>query len=243
MTKILSAGGELLLMWQRMCSDPQLLERLSQQGDTLQRELVRLRTEPSESISVYSNQQYLARSNWIRANERVTQWIGQRESPSIAKIKLINKMLGEGLAPWNRAKQAASVGAKFGEYRTVDTVSGIPPRYYLRCDQVGVAMTDLIDWYETAVQRKTMPILVAAQMYQRLVSVHPFPDANGRTARLVMDWILQLNGLPPVLINNDNLALFPNGKNDIDSGCVELQVIDGLRKSLELHVEVLRLDE
>ena len=28
-------------------------------------------------------------------------------------------------------------------------------------------------------------------MYQRLVSIRPFPDANGRTARFVMDWILE----------------------------------------------------
>ncbi|WP_269475487.1 XopAC/AvrAC family type III secretion system effector [Ralstonia pseudosolanacearum] len=37
----------------------------------------------------------------------------------------------------------------------------------------------------------------AAQLHQRLASLHPFQDANGRTARLAMDWALQRHGLPP----------------------------------------------
>src|SRR5262249_13124059 len=46
--------------------------------------------------------------------------------------------------------------------------------------------------------------------YQRLISIHPFMDANGRTARLGMDWILGRHGLPPAELasSEDNLAVF-----------------------------------
>jgi hypothetical protein len=30
------------------------------------------------------------------------------------------------------------------------------------------------------------------------VSIHPFEDGNGRTARLLADWLLQRSGLPPL---------------------------------------------
>jgi hypothetical protein len=243
MSQILKACSDLLAMWQHICSDPQILELLGRHGDALQRQLVERRTEPSESISSYSNQQYLARVNWINANAQVTSWVNNGQAPTIERIKSLNRLLGQGLAPWNNVKRAAEVGAQFGEYRTVDTVCGIPPRYYLRCDHVGAAMTDLLEWYETAVQRKTLPLIIAAQIYQRFVSIHPFADANGRTGRLLMDWILQLNGMPPALMNNNNLALFPNESTNPEAGTAELQVIEGLRKSLDLHVEMLRVDE
>ncbi len=41
------------------------------------------------------------------------------------------------------------------------------------------------------------PIAAAALAGQWLVTVHPFDDANGRTARLVTDWLLALHGYPP----------------------------------------------
>lgn len=37
----------------------------------------------------------------------------------------------------------------------------------------------------------------AAEVHQRLASLHPFEDGNGRTARLAMDWVLLRHGLPP----------------------------------------------
>ena len=41
------------------------------------------------------------------------------------------------------------------------------------------------------------PLLVAAQAYVYLMSVHPFGDANGRTVRFVTDYVLMRGGLPP----------------------------------------------
>ncbi len=38
------------------------------------------------------------------------------------------------------------------------------------------------------------PVILAAEMHERLVSIHPFIDGNGRTSRLVMNLILLQNG-------------------------------------------------
>jgi hypothetical protein len=44
------------------------------------------------------------------------------------------------------------------------------------------------------------PIAGAGLLYQWLISVHPFEDGNGRTARLAVDHHLGLAGLPPACI-------------------------------------------
>ena len=47
------------------------------------------------------------------------------------------------------------------------------------------------------------PVELAAEMHERLVSIHPFVDGNGRTARLVMNLILLQNGYPITVIASD----------------------------------------
>ena len=47
------------------------------------------------------------------------------------------------------------------------------------------------------------PLITAAEAHTRFVSIHPFIDGNGRTARLLMNLILLQNGYVPVIIKND----------------------------------------
>jgi Fic family protein len=44
------------------------------------------------------------------------------------------------------------------------------------------------------------PVQLAAEAHYRLVTIHPFIDGNGRTARLLMNLILLQHGYPPALI-------------------------------------------
>ena len=65
---------------------------------------------------------------------------------------------------------------------------------------------DLMDeYFAFYLQNKdTMhPVELAANMHEKLVSVHPFIDGNGRTARLVMNLILLQNGYPITIINSE----------------------------------------
>lgn len=48
------------------------------------------------------------------------------------------------------------------------------------------------------------PVAQAAKAHFHLVSIHPFVDGNGRTARLVMNLILMKHGYPPtIILKND----------------------------------------
>ena len=66
-------------------------------------------------------------------------------------------------------------------------------------------MTEFIKWIKTA--NNIHPIDLAAEAHYRLVSIHPFVDGNGRTARLMMNMILLMTGYPPAIIaKRDRLA-------------------------------------
>lgn len=47
------------------------------------------------------------------------------------------------------------------------------------------------------------PVALAANMHEKLVTIHPFIDGNGRTARLVMNLILLKHGYPITILASD----------------------------------------
>jgi hypothetical protein len=69
------------------------------------------------------------------------------------------------------------------------------------------------------------PLLLAAQLYQRLLSIHPFQNGNGRTARLVLDWLLLRQGLPPAVFGNDNPGVAVFGTVPLDCQYTPTQVV------------------
>ncbi len=82
-----------------------------------------------------------------------------------------------------------------GTYRNVPVyISGstfVPPQPYL----VPKLMEDYFIFYN-ANKDKLHPVLLASEMHERLVTIHPFLDGNGRTSRLVMNLNLLRNGYP-----------------------------------------------
>jgi len=79
-----------------------------------------------------------------------------------------------------------------GRYRDVQVRIGgsehIPPNAMV----VPQKMEELFDWYYKNVHMH--PVLLSAEMHERLVTIHPFIDGNGRTSRLLMNLILLQHG-------------------------------------------------
>lgn len=53
-------------------------------------------------------------------------------------------------------------------------------------------------------KRELHPVELASWTHNRFVQIHPFTDGNGRTARLLMNWILLRGKFPPVVIEARN---------------------------------------
>ena len=63
-------------------------------------------------------------------------------------------------------------------------------------------MEDFFIWFETN-KNSLHPIVLAAELHERLVTIHPFIDGNGRTSRLIMNLILMQNGYVIANIKGD----------------------------------------
>ena len=66
-------------------------------------------------------------------------------------------------------------------------------------------MNDFFTHYKKQ-KKKLHPILLAAEMHERLVTIHPFIDGNGRTARLLMNCILLQHGYTIAIVKGDSDA-------------------------------------
>ncbi len=88
-----------------------------------------------------------------------------------------------------------------GRYRATEIfIRGVDTEFPLP-RQVPPLMKDFFRWLEG--QQENHPVRIAADAHFKLVSIHPFVDGNGRTARLLMNLILLLNGYPMAIIKNE----------------------------------------
>ena len=101
-----------------------------------------------------------------------------------------------------------------GRYRKVQVMikgsTHMPPQPFM----VAKEMEDYFIWYEIN-KNKLHPIILAAEMHERLVTIHPFIDGNGRTSRLVMNLILLQKGY-----------IIANIKGDYDSRMQYYQTLE-----------------
>lgn len=63
----------------------------------------------------------------------------------------------------------------------------IPPEY----SEIPALLDELTEYVNTTDDH---PLIVAAVVHYQLVTIHPFEDGNGRTARLMSGYVLDLNG-------------------------------------------------
>lgn len=94
---------------------------------------------------------------------------------------------------------------------------------------------------------KMHPVQLAAEAHYRLVSIHPFSDGNGRTARLLMNLILLQSGYPPAIIRpRDRLAYISSLEKAQLGGPIddyERVFAKAVERSLDIYLKAIRNDE
>lgn len=88
-----------------------------------------------------------------------------------------------------------------GTLRRKETVPGIDP------GNIAVELKKLVGDVTYQVQHKSMPLdEIAARFHHRLTYIHPFPNGNGRHARLMTDILLKMNGAEAFDWGNSDLV-------------------------------------
>ncbi|MFH1977842.1 MAG: Fic family protein [Candidatus Aenigmatarchaeota archaeon] len=104
-----------------------------------------------------------------------------------------------------------------GRYRDHEVrISGsewIPPPH----KKVKEEMRKVFQWYYSA-SKKLHPVELGAILHNKLIRIHPFSDGNGRTSRVVMNWILMRSDFPMVYIELKDKAAYYDAIEQGDKG-------------------------
>ena len=104
-----------------------------------------------------------------------------------------------------------------GNYRDHDVrISGsewIPPSH----KKVKENMRKVFQWYYST-KNKLHPVELGAILHNKLVRIHPFSDGNGRTSRVVMNWILMRNNFPMFYVELKNKIKYYDAVEGGDKG-------------------------
>lgn len=77
---------------------------------------------------------------------------------------------------------------------------GCEDQPYISPTAIAEKMKQLINWNKEN-KGRLHPVIYAADLHQKFVSIHPFSDGNGRTARLLMNLALIQANYPVININ------------------------------------------
>lgn len=162
------------------------------EGNTLTLQETALVVEKGLTIGGKSLVEHFEAVNHTHALEYVKELV--RDNVTFTKTELlsIHQLILQGIDNKNA-----------GKYRDVQVlISGakhIPPQPFL----IDEKMEGFFKWY---LENKEIlhPVILAAEIHERLVTIHPFTDGNGRTSRLLMNLILLQHGYPIAILKGDS---------------------------------------
>lgn len=121
----------------------------------------------------------------IRNTERV--FFGLEKYKDIS-LEMISEIHDELLRDIDERK-----GFRVHDIRVYKAKFSSSPGTYVLTD-----MKLLLKWYKE--NKKLHPLVLAVLFHHRFEKIHPFMDGNGRTGRMLMNFILIKNGYPPLII-------------------------------------------
>lgn len=145
--------------------------------------------------------------------------------------------------------QTTTDKANAGVYRILAAWPyGSEDKPYVAPFDIAPQMDDLITWPQTA-QNDHHPVQYAADLHQKFVSIHPFADGNGRTARLLMNMALTQAGYPVINVQPNKEArsaymeALAKSREAGDLEPFESLIIKYVRETLNERISILQLNE
>ena len=144
------------------------------------------------------------------AYERILKAFDVREPFTENFVKEVQRLLTKGTYDQRRYL----LGERPGEYKKGDYVTGR--------NEVGALAEDVSEEMEELLEElkdvSDMPALtVAAYFHAKFENIHPFSDGNGRTGRLLMNYLLILMNHPPIVIHEEDRKAYYDALECFDS--------------------------
>ena len=164
------------------------------EGNTLTLQETALVVEKGLTISGKSLREHLEAINHTHALEYVKDLVKEKTPLTETILLNIHRLVLQSIDVHDA-----------GRYRQIQVlISGarhVPPQPYLLLKQI----EDFFWWYHEN-SGTLHPVLIAAELHERLVTIHPFIDGNGRTARLLMNLVLLQHGYPVAILKGDAVS-------------------------------------
>lgn len=201
------------------------------EGNTLTRAETALVVEKGLTIGGKSLREHFEVNNHIHALEWVKSLVNN-------KISHINE---KTIIEIQRLILNSIDDTHAGSYRNIPVRISGSPVILPNPLKVGTLMSEFIEWLQTA---DVHPVEKAFMGHYKLVSIHPFVDGNGRTARLLMNLILMMAGYPPAIIRpEDRLAYIKSLEKAQMGGSLDVYLTlmtKAVDRSLEIYIKALR---
>lgn len=204
------------------------------EGNTLTLQETALVVERGITVSGKSMREHLEAINHAGAVDFIMEVVKNKEPLTERLIKDIHAIVLQGIDKENA-----------GAYRQVDVrISGskhLPPSHY----RLPELMEEYILFYKKN-RKKMHPVLLAADMHEKLVTIHPFIDGNGRTSRLVMNLILLQHGYPIAKISGEqtNRLVYYNALEQVQvdksSTAFHLLISEVVKRSINEYLDIVK---
>ena len=106
------------------------------------------------------------------------------------------------------------LGERPGEYKLHDYVTGK--------EEIGAAPEDVAEEIAELLAElqdisNDKALIAAAYFHAKFENIHPFADGNGRTGRLLMNYLLVLHNHPPIVIHEEDRRAYFEALESWDS--------------------------
>jgi prophage maintenance system killer protein len=87
---------------------------------------------------------------------------------------------------------------------------------------VPIKMAELTAWLRDALEKQELhPIEIASRLHHDFVLIHPFGDGNGRTARILVNYVLMRNDYLPLVVTTEQKDKYLASLRKADAGDLE----------------------
>lgn len=153
---------------------------------------------------------------WVKEPERP---LTEQQIKNLNEIILVRPFWKEAITPDGQPTRRQ---IKIGDYKefpnSVRLQNGEIFEYASPTD-TPIRMGELVQWYKTESEKgEKHPVDLAALLHYEFVRIHPFDDGNGRLSRLLMNYVLLKNDLPPIVVKSADKRNYLAALHSADTG-------------------------